>query len=957
MFSSRCRHCLVPLLALTMGGMAWAQEPRIGHGKSTNKAKAVRVDANGDPLPRFVKARLGTMRFRNVTAALRLLRYAPDGKTLLSLDHEEIARVWEASTGRETYHFRVPSAYDALLTPGFGILVDSADDRSIRIQETATGKVVRTLHGNNRSLTSAALAPNGKTLAAIATDANKKWVIRRWEIATGKELGDIVPVSFKSKGEEFEPRAVSFAGGGKAIAVSGACGPEGDIFRFWESATGKELPVSGRYSGQSPDPTVSPDGVLLLTLAREGDVKTGLRLLSLATGKKVRDLGPALSGWVVGARFSPDSRYVAVVVDAQGDWLHFWNVATGKHVRAQELGKLSSLYTVDLAWASDSETVAVKTDRAVLLMSALTGKRRHKLKNMSPLGVGGIGSGRWLLSRLPTVAFSPDGKRVAAEATGHRIRVWDVVSGTEIPPARAGHEDRVVAFAVSPDGKRLASVGNDAMLRLWDLPSGRQTRVEPVPWGEGIRAGEARSSGNLCVAFSPDGTTIAAGSIFNIVRFWDATTGQKRLQFRVPDGGVRSLTFTADSKRLITGGTAGVHCWDARTAKQLHQIVPPSEPDLGVGFIDTRPSSVVAISPDGRLLAATRSTPSTKEEVNRVHHELCLWELATGQIRRRHSNASGGKGSSHLEKSATEFRHRNYSGTCMVAFASDGRTLAWNQGQTIELWDQVRGKPLRQLPGSVNLITGMAFLPGRNILATVSYDGLARFWDCAHGTLLGTARAPRGGFTCIAFSPDGRTAFTGGEDSTVLLWDVEALLKEWRTRDNKTAAGELMDLWDRLGDLKGEQAAEAMRTFVEKPKETLILMRDRLSPTPGVDGKRIERLIADLEDRRFQVRKRAQLELEKLAELAEPFLDKRLKEKPALETWQRLEQILAKGNGLITLPAAIRELRAVEVLERIGTPETLELLRKLAKGAPEARLTMEAKLALARLNKRSADRP
>jgi hypothetical protein len=97
--------------------------------------------------------------------------------------------------------------------------------------------------------------------------------------------------------------------------------------------------------------------------------------------------------------------------------------------------------------------------------------------------------------------------------------------------------------------------------------------------------------------------------------------------------------------------------------------------------------------------------------------------------------------------------------------------------------------------------------------------------------------------------------------------------------------------------------------------------------------------------------------LEKLHELAEPALQNVLQGKPALEVRQRVEQLLEKLHGPITNPEQLRMIRAVEVLEHIGTPEAKQVLRSLAKGAPEARLTKEAMASLERLAKRSRAQP
>jgi hypothetical protein len=107
--------------------------------------------------------------------------------------------------------------------------------------------------------------------------------------------------------------------------------------------------------------------------------------------------------------------------------------------------------------------------------------------------------------------------------------------------------------------------------------------------------------------------------------------------------------------------------------------------------------------------------------------------------------------------------------------------------------------------------------------------------------------------------------------------------------------------------------------------------------------------LADLQSDRFELRRQAEATLEKLGDLTEPALRKALADEPPLEVRQRLERLLAKH--FVPTVEQLRELRAVELLELIGTSEAREELQALARGVPDARLTSAAKSALSRLSK------
>src|SRR5262249_10179622 len=104
----------------------------------------------------------------------------------------------------------------------------------------------------------------------------------------------------------------------------------------------------------------------------------------------------------------------------------------------------------------------------------------------------------------------------------------------------------------------------------------------------------------------------------------------------------------------------------------------------------------------------------------------------------------------------------------------------------------------------------------------------------------------------------------------------------------------------------------------------------------------------------FDERERAERGLEDLGELAEPALRKALQGTTSAEVRRRLTGLLAKLGGATVAPEPARGLRCVEALEHIGSQEARRALGQMAQGAPEARLTREAKASLQRLAKRAA---
>lgn len=268
----------------------------------------------------------------------------------------------------------------------------------------------------------------------------------------------------------------------------------------------------------------SPDGKHIASGGADGLI----RLWDAASGREVR----AFRGhphWISALCFSPDGRLLL----SCGEWtgrLFFWDVASGKLLRTclsapQEDHAAARVHA--FAFAPTGKVVAsVDGLGLVHCWEAATGKHLR------------ICAGRPGIVRSASVAFSPDGKKVAAgDSRDGTVRLWVVGTGKLVRSWKA-HEDEITAIAFSPDGKALAT-GDRSALRLWDVATGKKIRG----WGNGARG----------LAFSPNGKILAAVNVQDL-ELWDPATGKPLCRSVTKSGAFFALAFAPDGRTIACGG-------------------------------------------------------------------------------------------------------------------------------------------------------------------------------------------------------------------------------------------------------------------------------------------------------------------------------------------------------------------------------------------------------------------
>ena len=160
---------------------------------------------------------------------------------------------------------------------------------------------------------------------------------------------------------------------------------------------------------------------------------------------------------------------------------------------------------------------------------------------------------------------------------------------------------------------------------------------------------------------------------------------------------------------------------------------------------------------------------------------------------------------------------------------------------------------------------GLAISPDGELLVQAAGHS-ARLWDLAAGKELTRLAGHEGDVTAVAFGPDGKTLATGSADTTVLIWNVPALLKDRRAPSAELTLAEVEGHWTTLAGGDAAKAFTAIRALAAAPGQALPILKKRLTPAAADDDGQVARWIADLDSDKFAVRQTAVMELEKVDE-------------------------------------------------------------------------------------------
>ncbi|VTR97409.1 WD40 domain-containing protein [Tuwongella immobilis] len=645
------------------------------------------------------------------------------------------------------------------LSPDGQTLATGGKDRTIRVWDFQSNRLIRTFTGHLAPIETLAFSPDGRSLISGSTDQN----IRLWDLSPVDQhrtfSGHTAPVW----GAVISPN-------GQRIASAGA----DRSIRLWNPRDGKLIQTLTGHNAPITAIAFSPDGTQLATAAGDRLVK----LWDATTGKPIRDFTGHTNA-VLTLAFSDDGKQLlSGGADKQAIW---WNVETGKSVAtiADNPAAISSV-----AVRSNGKQIAIGcADGTVRVMELAAGVRETARRTAHAVGVG-------------AVVFHPSQPMLMTGGGDRLIKLWTITPEGDLTPQGelTGHEGPISALAVSHDGKTLASASGDQTGKLWALDTRRE-----------IRTLRGHTDWVSSIVFGAQDRSMLTASVDKTVRQWELQNEESI----APIGHVQMvlmLTLSADGTTLASGSMDGtIKIWDVATGRERFTLVPNASGDSEAtpDFSILNSVNALAMSPDGKtLVSATRdqrirmwdlatrreTTPEILKEPQEGNIPL-LDPLPDNQRFLVWMNKRDGNGQATLirvmnyaGKVQSELVERELEVHCM-SHTLDGKLVILGSAEgVVRIYDLATGKKVGDDLAVDKQLMDLAITPDQKWLITVNPAGEAKVWDLAKREVARSIRVHEKDFLTLFPSKASDKLVTLSRDGEVKVWSLPDMkpIRSWK---------------------------------------------------------------------------------------------------------------------------------------------------------------------------------
>lgn len=579
--------------------------------------------------------------------------------------------------------------------------------------------------------------------------------------------------------------------------VFASAGRDG-VITLWRATDCADTGVLRGHGGAVTRLSWSQDGTRLASGAEDSTV----RIWEPESERETLQV-PADDRYVRAIEFSPDQNRFLVATNSS---VQVWDLFEGPPQLT-----IPNVFAFDARWSPNGGQILVDDKVKTTLYDGRSGAQIAAF----------AGSGSATSSRIPRIALSPDGERLAT-LDGTTLRLWEVEGGRAVLQMTGVRGD-TSQIEWSLDSRRLLTAGGDAM-QLWDSTSGVEVATLPIA--------------DSLVSLSPDGRTIiTAGLNAPDIRLWQSLSTVARVSTVEHPGTVLGGAWSPDGRLIATWSTTAAFVWDALSGDLVRSLPvsdkiadlrwsPQGERILiddggvlllydavgdGEPFPLLNPNDNYATagrwSGDGsRLLALTRSgisawdantgaflqtTPldSTNASLVELSPDGTLAVVVNDGTLVRVIRLAGGD---ELSRLAVQLVGR--AKVDGVAWSPDSQRLAIESSGTVTLWRVSDGIQLATLDGDVGYRSLASSRDGTRILATDGQN-LAKLWDAESGHVQTTFTGHKGRLSLVQWSPDERRILTAADDGTVRIWSARGDGAEYVIEADTSESGLLRALW------------------------------------------------------------------------------------------------------------------------------------------------------------------
>lgn len=520
-----------------------------------------------------------------------------------------------------------------------------------------------------------------------------------------------------------------------------------------------------------------------------------------------------------------------------------------------------------------------------------------------------------------------------------RLCLVDWVTGRECTPAIPPGRPHLHSVRWIDDRTAMAAANEYPDLNLpvrgslvrWDAPTGRNekriTFDEKTHWS--------------ILSISRDGRYAALADYQaenHRFRIWDIENGRTIGEWTDTNSGEGFAgPFSPDGKTVLArkNGQTGLYTLDGQRC--LVTLTMGSSP-RGRRSMTQVPANA-QFTPDGRLIFATQSDMGIVAYETTTGHPRYV--LPSSGTNNRFGNSFGGGGGGGYGNSVVSGNGRR------AIVEADGRSLILDPATgTLVRFLEISSRGRFTDSGPRTLSRDGRWLA---VVRSDNQDIVIYDVEASLGLeIVQTFRGMTGSVTAVSFSPDDRFLVSVSTDGTAVTWDVGRAIDQYRERLKGTAES---DGWNELA-ADSLRAGRAMAAMVDRnPTRSVTILRERLFVPDAVDPARVKAWITDLDAPEPATRDVAYASLRPVADQAAPALRTALASTNSAEVRKRINGLLEMVDGPETDPLRLRTIRAIEVLERIGTPDARAVLTRLANGPANAKVTVEAAAALKRLTR------